>query len=153
MDSADVDTYRAPASHTVDGPIIWSCGEGQVGHLGFYLLCIAFSWLLVPLLLLVWRYLVTAFHRYEMTAERLRERRGVISRHTEELELYRVKDIAVSEAFLHRLFGRGSVILQTSDRSTPVVVLRCIPSPRVVGNLLRQNVERARVTKGVREID
>jgi len=43
--------------------------------------------------------------------------------------------------------------MQTSDRSTPVVVLNCIRTPREVACVLREHVEKCRVAKGVREID
>jgi uncharacterized membrane protein YdbT with pleckstrin-like domain len=147
------DPYASPATITVDSAVIWASSEGQVDNLGYFAACIALCWLLVPLLALLWRYWSTASHEYELTLERLQERRGVISRRTDELELYRVKDLSITEPFLQRLFGRGRVVLQTSDRSTPIVVLNCIPDPHYVAFIIREHVERCRVMKGVREID
>jgi len=54
---------------------------------------------------------------------------------------------------LQTLFGRGSVTLLTSDRSTPTVVLRAIPNPIGVADMLRAHVQRCRVANGVREFD
>jgi uncharacterized membrane protein YdbT with pleckstrin-like domain len=139
--------------HEPDGEVMWRSSEGQVGHAGYYLLCFLFGWLVLPLLMMMWRFVSVSMHRYEMSPQRLREVRGVISRQTEELELYRVKDIAIREPLWQRLFGRGRIVLQTSDRSTPIVVLECIESPRQVAHALRQCVEQCRAAKGVREID
>jgi len=136
-----------------DGSTIWASSEGQLVNASSFAVCVALCWLVVPLLILLVRYLRTAMHVYELTPQRLRETAGLLSRQTEELELYRVKDVSIEEPLLQRIFGRGTVVLATSDRSTPVVILSCIPDPRGVADTIRNLVERCRVTKGVREID
>jgi uncharacterized membrane protein YdbT with pleckstrin-like domain len=143
----------AAAENQPDSAVIWSSSEGQFDNIGYFASCLTFCWLLVPLMLACVRYLGTALHAYELTPQRLRERTGILNRQTEELELYRVKDIAVEQPLSHRLFGRGRIVLQTSDRSTPMVVINCIAMPHQVAQLLRDHVEKCRVTKGVREID
>jgi uncharacterized membrane protein YdbT with pleckstrin-like domain len=153
MSDSATDPCASPAAFQPDAPVIWTASEGQVDNLGYYALCIAFCWLLFPLAAMGMRYLGTALHSYELTPQRLKERTGILSRQIEELELYRVKDIAVEQPLVQRLFGRGRVVLQTSDRSTPVVVLNGIRSPREVARVLREHVEKCRVTKRVREID
>ena len=97
--------------------------------------------------------MVVNAHVYTLTDQRLRETTGLLFKHTEELELYRVKDISVEQPPRQRLVGRGRVILRTSDRSTPIVVLNAVPGALAVADLLRDRVERCRVAKGVREID
>jgi uncharacterized membrane protein YdbT with pleckstrin-like domain len=153
MTDSATDPYAGRATFEPDAAAVWASTEGQLANLGYYALCLAFCWLLFPIVAMFARYLQTALHCYELTAQRFKERTGVFSRHTEELELYRVKDIAVEEPLMQRLFGRGRVVLRTSDRSTPVVILNCIRSPRDVARLLREQVEKCRVMKGVREID
>lgn len=153
MENVQSDPYASPAKLTADTGTVWSDNEGQISNLGYFIFCILFCWLVIPVLMLLWRYLATRVHTYEISAERLLERSGIFVRDTEELELYRVKDIAIEEPLIHRIFGRGSVTLVTSDRSTPQVILNCIPDPRFVAVLLRNQVERCRVSKGVREID
>jgi uncharacterized membrane protein YdbT with pleckstrin-like domain len=154
MSDSAADPIASPATHAPDTTPIWSATEGQVVNLGYFALCLAFCWLLVPIIVaMVVRYLRTALHCYELTGQRLRERTGILNRQTEELELYRVKDMAIEQPLAQRLFGRGRIVLQTSDRSTPLVVLNGIAAPREVAQLLREHVEQCRATKGVREID
>lgn len=153
MEAVKSDPYASHATLTADTGALWSANEGQITNLGYYLICLLFCWLLIPVLMMLWRYLSTTVHTYEVSSERLLERSGILVRDTEELELYRVKDIVTKEPFFQRIFGRGIVVLATSDRSTPEVVLNCIPDPRYVADLLRHQVERCRVAKGVREID
>jgi len=126
MSGSAVDPNHSPDDAQRDQPTIWSASEGQIDKLGYFALCIAFSWLLVPLIMLLIRYLQTLLHHYELTPQRLRERTGILNRRTEELELYRVKDIAIEQPLAQRLFRRGRIVLQTSDRSTPVIVVNCI---------------------------
>ena len=143
----------APAAGQPERGPIWVASEGQVVNLGTHVLCLLTFWLLLPPLYALYRFMVVNAHVYWLTDQRLRETSGLMFKKTEELKLYRVKDISVEQPTLQRLFGRGRVILRTSDRSTPIVVLNAIPGPLAVADLLRDRVETCRVAKGVREID
>jgi uncharacterized membrane protein YdbT with pleckstrin-like domain len=92
-------------------------------------------------------------HKYIITTERLKEEEGLLSKHTHELELFRVKDMSFNQPFLLRMFGCGNIILDTSDKSTPVVVMQAIKNGQSVLEMLRKNVQNMRAKKGVREID
>lgn len=107
----------------------------------------------VPFIWALWSYLKIRMHHYELTTERLLEHRGVLSRTSDELELYRVKDITFVQPFSLRMFHCGNIILDTSDRSTPVVVLHAVKNGRPVMDALRKYVDIMRTKKGVREID
>lgn len=139
------------AQFTSDTQPIWIESEGQISSLGYYVVCFLFCWLLLPMILALVRYLRVSNHRYELTGQRLREQKGILFRKSDVLELYRVKDISVDQPLMQRLAGCGRVILQTSDISTPIVVLEAIPDPLAVADLIRDGVERCRVSKGVRE--
>jgi hypothetical protein len=78
---------------------------------------------------------------------------GVFTRATEELELYRIKDTALIEPFWLRMFSLGNVVLMTSDRSTPEVIVEAVKNPDEVRELIRAKVEALRDTKRVREVD
>jgi uncharacterized membrane protein YdbT with pleckstrin-like domain len=132
---------------------LWASSEGQIANLQLYLFGTLFCWLLVPLLLAVWRSLATAAHTWELTDQRLIESEGVFSRRTEVLELYRVKDITVSRPFVQRIFGRGQVLMATTDRSSPVVIINAIKAPMAVASLIRHHVEQCRAVAGVYEIE
>jgi uncharacterized membrane protein YdbT with pleckstrin-like domain len=107
----------------------------------------------IPFLWALWSFLKIYAHSYELTTERLLEHNGVFSRTSDELELYRVKDITFVQPFSLRMFNCGNIILDTSDRSTPVVVIHAIENGRPVMNAIRKYVDIMRTKKGVREID
>lgn len=91
-------------------------------------------------------------HRYLITNERFLQTTGMFSRTTHELELFRVKDITLLEPFSLRMIGCGNIIMDTTDKSTPVVALNSIRNPRPVIEILRKNIEIMRSKRGVREI-
>jgi uncharacterized membrane protein YdbT with pleckstrin-like domain len=87
---------------------------------------------------------------YELTSERIRMRRGIFTKRTDELELYRVKDATVVEPFLYRLFGVGNIEVTTTDTSTPSLCLKAIRGAATLRESLRQSVEACRDKKRVR---
>jgi uncharacterized membrane protein YdbT with pleckstrin-like domain len=107
----------------------------------------------VPIFYGLWKWLEVRCTQYEVTTERLRVSTGVLSRTLDELELYRVKDTRFEQPFWFRLFGLGNLIVQTSDRTDPVVTLRAIPGGLGVRELVRRQVEELRERKRVREVD
>jgi uncharacterized membrane protein YdbT with pleckstrin-like domain len=78
---------------------------------------------------------------------------GLLSRHTTELELYRVRDYAVVEPFWLRLVGCGNIVLQTSDRTTSQVVLHAVPHAATLKDQIRTYTERMRQRRGVRDLE
>ncbi|UYY85574.1 PH domain-containing protein [Alcaligenes sp. SMD-FA] len=155
-----IDTLpQAAASHgqahasTRETKLIWADTEGQLANTGWFIVAILFCWTVIPVLWAIYRYLKVANHRYELTNQRLLEYSGIIVKHVETLELYRVKDIAVSGTLFQALFGHGRVILQTTDASTPTVHISAIASPQHVSQLIRDAVEHCRVARDVRAFD
>jgi membrane protein YdbS with pleckstrin-like domain len=107
----------------------------------------------IPFLFALARYLRTKAKVYELTTERLKVTEGVFSKVTDTLELYRVKDLETRQPFWWRLFGLENVQINTSDTSTPFVLIDAVPSALGLGDKIRNAVEAVRMQKGVREID
>jgi hypothetical protein len=88
-----------------------------------------------------------------LTSQRIRVTTGVFSRRTEDLELYRVDDLILTEPFLLRLVGRGNVIAMSSDRTTPQLVLEAVPQALSLRDKMRHYVEICRERKRTRVLD
>lgn len=101
----------------------------------------------------LWSWLEVKCHRYTLTNENFKEVDGVFSRRTEILQLYRVKDLTFEQPFSLRMFGCGNIVLETSDKTTPIVVIYAIKNPKPLIDLISRRVEYMRTLKGVREID
>lgn len=130
--------------------VLWESSEGQVVNFGIFLVCGLLFWLVIPMLYAVYRYAKTARHTYTLTDQRLIEKQGVLIQRIETLELYRVKDISIRSTLLQTIVGRGTIILETMEASSPVIRLVAIPNAFEVSSMLRNYVEKCRVMKGVR---
>ena len=132
---------------------IWVGRPSQLKNFKIFLLCFLLCWLIVPIFVALWYWLVVRCFQYELTTQRLRISQGVFNRQTEEIELYRIKDTALVEPFWLRMFSLGNVVLITSDRSTPELVIDAIHDAAGVRETIRAQVEALRTSKGVREVD
>jgi len=130
---------------------IWSGTPSQVLNLGTFILMglLAIPLLGLPLLVILWQWLVIKNTRYELTTERLITRISVLSRKTDELELYRVKDYAMEQPLFLRMFGLANIVLDTADRSHPRIVLRAVPDGERLRNQIRNQVEQCRSRKKI----
>ncbi len=90
------------------------------------------------------------FTQYSMSEDRLFLETGLFNTRQEEILLYRVRDISLRISLGQRLFGVGSVIVQSSDKSLPVLELRNIRSPREVKETLHQQVEEMKLARRMR---
>jgi uncharacterized membrane protein YdbT with pleckstrin-like domain len=114
---------------------------------------IVLVYLIVPAAIAIYRWLEVRYEIYELTEERLKLSQGVLTRTTDELELYRIRDTTVVEPFLLRLVGCGHVKMETSDRTHPEMTIHAIRSPSKVREQIRERVEEMRARKHVREVD
>ena len=132
---------------------VWSGRPSQVLNLPLYVLCALFCWLVVPVFIAIWKWLVLRNIEYELTTERLKLREGVLNKSIDELELYRVHDYKLEKPFWQRIFSLGTITLRTADESNPVVVLKALRESEHVFELLRTYVEECRVKKRVLPLD
>jgi uncharacterized membrane protein YdbT with pleckstrin-like domain len=133
--------------------IVWRGTSSQWKNFGVYLLCGLFCWLIVPVFFALAYYLQTRCKVFELTTQRLKITSGVFTKVTETLELYRVKDIETRQPFFSQLVGIENVQMNTSDASSPLVLIEAVPSSVGFADKLRNQVEIIRQQKRVREID
>ena len=132
---------------------VWKGSSSQTLNLGAYIFCGLTCWLIIPIFVAVWKWIRLRSRKYEITTERIHVTDGVFSKQTDDMELYRIKDITILEPFFLRLFSAGHIVLQTSDRTTPSMTLEGVPNPRELRDLIRKYVESCRDRKRVGEID
>ena len=90
------------------------------------------------------------FTRYSLSEDRLFLETGLLSLHQDEILLYRVRDISLHMTLGQRIFGVGSVLVLSSDKSLPELVLKNIKQPREVKELIHQQVEQAKDARRMR---
>lgn len=91
-----------------------------------------------------------SFTRYALSEDRLFLSVGFLSVRDDELLLYRVRDIASRRTLWQRILGVGTVIVSSSDKTTPELVLKNIRNPLEVKELIHEKVEENKIRRRVR---
>ena len=91
-----------------------------------------------------------SFTRYSLSEDRLFVSEGFLNLKDDEILLYRVRDIDTSRSLWQRLFGVGTVVVASSDKSMPNLVLKNIKDPIFVKELIHSQVEEAKIKRRVR---
>lgn len=90
------------------------------------------------------------FTKYSMSDDRIFCEKGLLSVKFEEILLYRVRDISMKITLGQRIFGVGSILLQSSDKTSPVLELKNIKNPREVKEMIHRQVEEIKVQRRMR---
>lgn len=87
------------------------------------------------------------FTRYSMTDDRLFLECGFLNIKTEEILLYRIRDISLERKLGQRIFGVGSVRVISSDKTAPELLIKNIKHPVEVKELIHRQVEEAKLKR------
>ena len=91
-----------------------------------------------------------SFTRYCLSDDRLFISEGFLTIRDDEILLYRVRDIDTRRSLWQRLFGVGTVIVASSDKTMPNLVLKNIKDPLMVKELIHKQVEDTKIKRRVR---
>lgn len=91
-----------------------------------------------------------SFTRYRLSEDRLFCETGLLNTKSDEVLLYRVRDLRLTINLAQRILGVGTVCVISSDKSVPHLDLKNIKSPREVKELIHQNVEAAKDKRRMR---
>ena len=90
------------------------------------------------------------FTRYRLSEDRLFVETGFLNIRQEEVLLYRIRDITLTIHLGQRIFGVGTIIIHSSDKSAPHLELKNVKNPLVVKELIHKHVESMKTERGVR---
>ena len=91
-----------------------------------------------------------SFTRYALSEDRLFLHRGFLNVKHDEIVLYRVRDLRVSVSLWQRIFGVGSVMVVSTDKSIPELTLKNIRQPNEVKELIHEHVEKMKIERRMR---
>lgn len=89
------------------------------------------------------------FTRYSLTEEKLLVDTGFFNRKEEEVRLYRILDITLQRPLGQRIWGLGTIKLNTADKSTPELEIKRIRQSRKFKEMLSDMVEHERDEKRI----
>lgn len=132
-----------------DERIEWAGHPSQWRNLGWFALCL----LVIPIPVAFWKWLETRNTAYTLSDQRLTFTRGIFTKTTEDLELYRVRDTKFQQSLFERMVGLGKIELYTTDETSPTIELAYIQDAEAVREKIRGLVEARRDAKRVRYLD
>ena len=91
-----------------------------------------------------------SFTRYALSEARPFLKRGFLHVHQDEVVLYRVRDLRVSQTLWQRIFGVGTVTVISTDKSIPELALKNIRQPNEVKELIHEYVEKMKIARRMR---
>jgi len=87
--------------------------------------------------------------KYTITTQRVRMERGLLSKTTDNVELFRIDDFGMEKPFGMRLLGHSRLHLRSSDPSFPAGVVYGIPNLESLADTLRECSLRERMRRRV----
>jgi membrane protein YdbS with pleckstrin-like domain len=112
-------------------------------------------WWTVGALAVVWGALVLRLLykqmsiRYELTNQRFIHERGILWRVIDRVEAIDIDDVAVQQGPVERMLGVGSVLVRSSDASTPQLLVEGIDDVRQVATMIDDARRKERRKRGV----
>lgn len=90
-----------------------------------------------------------SFTTYSFDNNRLYIRSGLFKTVEDEILLYRILDVTLKRSLFQKVFGVGSIILNTADQTSPVIEIKNIKNSNRVRKALSTIVEKERDEKRV----
>ncbi len=90
------------------------------------------------------------FTKYTLTNRALYIESGFLRYSFSEVRLFRICDISVSKTIPERIFGTGSLIVMSADKSTPMLRVGSILGVGELKMLISEQVDFERSRQGVR---
>lgn len=94
-----------------------------------------------------------SFTRYRLSEDRIFVEKGFFNIHSEEVLLYRVRDLELSLRLTQRIFGVGTVSIHSSDKTAPDLDLLNVKRPRQVKELIFRQVEQCKEERRMRAME
>lgn len=94
-----------------------------------------------------------SFTRYSLSDDRLFLEKGLLNLKSEEILLYRVRDIDLKISLGQRILGVGTICIYSSDTSAPHMDLENVKDPRAVKEIIHKAVEEAKLKRRMRPME
>lgn len=89
------------------------------------------------------------FTKYKMYDDKFQICTGFLNKKEEEVRLYRIMDLTLEKSFVQRIFGLGSVKVNSADKTTPVFYIKNVKQADTVRDMLSDRVEKERIKRRV----
>lgn len=152
----EVDARRGQLDDVDSEQHLWQGGYSSRAMVGTWLLCLILSiaaivatimiealpWVATLIAIaLLWVIVVGVYAvrrmgvHYELTTQRVIHQSGILSRRTDRIEVIDIDDVSYEQGLVQRMFGIGTIRIDSSDRSHPVLTMKGIANVHEVAGL------------------
>jgi uncharacterized membrane protein YdbT with pleckstrin-like domain len=85
------------------------------------------------------------FTTYSLSSKSLTLRKGLLTTTEDDLLLFRVMDVSLRRTLMQKLFGLGSMTINSSDKTSPMLEIKNIKNFRIFKDTLDERVEKERL--------
>lgn len=129
----------------MDAPsVIWEGSPTWRSRLGFTVLAVLLSPLLVGLVMLGWQWATLASIRYRITNKRVEWETGLVSRKIDGIDVWRIRHVEYFQTLGDRIGGVSRLHLFVQDSTEPEVVILGLPASREVYDAVAAAAQVAR---------
>lgn len=112
--------------------------ESQAMIVGKYRLAAGVGLVILVLLILLLKIFRLKMTYYEISADRIEWSRGILDRRVDNLDMFRVIDLRLRRTILDCIFGIGTVILITNDKTDPEFVFEKVRNSRRLYDIIKK---------------
>jgi len=112
--------------------------ESQAMIVGKYRLAAGVGLVILVFLVLLLKMFRLKMTYYEISADRIEWSRGILDRRVDNLDMFRVIDLRLRRTILDCIFGIGTVILITNDKTDPEFVFEKIRNSRRLYDIIKK---------------
>lgn len=85
-----------------------------------------------------------SFTEYRITNQRLIIESGILTKRTNEMELFRIRDVSVKRNIIERMFNFGDIKIASTDITNSELVLNNVKGSQEVKDIIRNAVREQR---------
>lgn len=100
-----------------------------------------------------WLGLPLTFTKYKLSEDRIFLEKGLLNTKSDEVLLYRVRDLSMNITLGQRILGVGTICVVSSDQTVPHLDLKNVKYPRQVKELIHQTVEKAKERRNLKPME
>lgn len=88
--------------------------------------------------------------KYKVTTQRIVIKEGIASTSSSEIELYRVKDLSITQTFMQKILNIGDITIQSVGTQNTNLEMKGIPNAEQLREQIRSSVHTTRKDNNIR---
>lgn len=129
---------RLPLENLINDLLDLGLTESQSLTVGVYRVIAGFGLGLIVVLILLIKVVRLKMTCYEISPDRIEWSRGILDRHVDNIDMFRVIDLKMRRTVLDCIFGIGTVGLVTTDKTEPKFEFEKVRRPRELYDIIKK---------------